>query len=196
MEASARKRITGLFTESELRIYWKAVFCEHSEWTIVDVISQRIYQVLLDNIELIISTIIWLVWSTMPVAYALPFFNDADIVSGLGLCYHHATSRVVEFHAEFCEVWSNGHITKSWNTNRVFRYAKRIKEAIDELNLLKKMVRSIVGNLIKDVWRGSGRLDWFEKSYCDPGHGKSSAVINATLAIGRRQYSGKRWMAE
>ncbi len=47
------------------------------------------------------------------------------------------------------------------------------------------MVRSIVGKpLLKMSGSAKRRLDWFENHIAIP-HGKSSAVINTTLAIGR-----------
>ena len=80
-------------------------------------------------------------------------------------------------------------ITKILNTNRVIldMQATNKAEAIEELtNLLKKDgAIDCRETFIKDVWqREAEGSTGFENHIAIP-HGKSSAVINTTLAIGR-----------
>lgn len=92
-------------------------------------------------------------------------------------------------------------ITKILNTNRVIldMQATNKAEAIEELtNLLKKDgAIDCRETFIKDVWqREAEGSTGFENHIAIP-HGKSSAVINTTLAITvpARIFPGKRWMA-
>ncbi len=92
-------------------------------------------------------------------------------------------------------------ITKILNTNRVIldMQATNKAEAIEELtNLLKKDgAIDCRETFIKDVWqREAEGSTGFENHIAIP-HGKSSAVINTTLAIGRTRQDipWKRWMA-
>lgn len=92
-------------------------------------------------------------------------------------------------------------ITKILNTNRVIldMQATNKAEAIEELtNLLKKDgAIDCRETFIKDVWqREAEGSTGFENHIAIP-HGKSSAVINTTLAIGRtcQDIPWKRWMA-
>ncbi len=83
---------------------------------------------------------------------------------------------------------TNGH-NKILNTNRVIldMQATNKAEAIEELtNLLKKDgAIDCRETFIKDVWqREAEGSTGFENHIAIP-HGKSSAVINTTLAIGR-----------
>lgn len=95
---------------------------------------------------------------------------------------------------------TNGH-NKILNTNRVIldMQATNKAEAIEELtNLLKKDgAIDCRETFIKDVWqREAEGSTGFENHIAIP-HGKSSAVINTTLAIGRTRQDipWKRWMA-
>ncbi len=85
-------------------------------------------------------------------------------------------------------------ITKILNTNRVIldMQATNKAEAIEELtNLLKKDgAIDCRETFIKDVWqREAEGSTGFENHIAIP-HGKSSAVINTTLAIGRTRQDG------
>lgn len=90
-------------------------------------------------------------------------------------------------------------ITKILNTNRVILDMKATSktEAIEELTdiLQKDGAISCRETFIQDVWqRESEGSTGFENHIAIP-HGKSSAVVNTTLAIGRTRqiFPGKLW---
>lgn len=92
-------------------------------------------------------------------------------------------------------------ITKILNTNRVILDMKATNktEAIEELTdiLQKDGAISCRETFIQDVWqRESEGSTGFENHIAIP-HGKSSAVVNTTLAIGRTRQDipGKPWTA-
>jgi hypothetical protein len=92
-------------------------------------------------------------------------------------------------------------ITKILNTNRVILDMKATNktEAIEELTdlLQKDGAISCRETFIQDVWqRESEGSTGFENHIAIP-HGKSSAVVNTTLAIDAhaRIFPGKPWMA-
>jgi hypothetical protein len=95
---------------------------------------------------------------------------------------------------------NNMDITRILNTKRVLldMQARNKAEAIEELTdlLQKDGAINCRETFIRDVWqRESEGSTGFENHIAIP-HGKSSAVVNTTLAIGRtrQDIAWKRWM--